>query len=191
MGRVKASETPAPVSPRLSVRVQMHRTFTKGEPPVPWLLSDDYEVQVDDIDCVTGKTCVPLIPLSDRQMLFDADAHGLLPAAQRHLLGSIVAVEEKLDKHDERSKSGTEGTKPRQTVTDAKRKEYLRNMKRIGFPSTPLTVSAIAEYYLRRSWKLKLNKNKPSLQTLCKRLIPEYQKSLMPELRSGSKRFLK
>lgn len=80
------------VETALNVRVHGHRTFKKGENDGPWRLSD-YEVQVDDIDCVTGTTCVPLIPLADRQMLFEASAQALLPAAQRHLLGSIAAAE--------------------------------------------------------------------------------------------------
>lgn len=183
----------------LTVRVQGHRTFTKGEHGKPGSLID-YSVKVDDIDCVTGETCNPLIPLTDRQMLFDAAAQGLLPDSQRHLLGAITSAErffENAELHEavdelrpeaeqlrayraERSRCGKEGKKPQQDANKARREEYLKVLEEIGFPSTPLSDSAMARWYRTKTaaWKkgLKLNKDLPSEQVLRKVLIPEFRR---------------
>lgn len=171
----------------LTVRVQGHRTFTKGEHGKPGRIID-YSVKVDDIDCVTGETCNPLIPLTDRQMLFDAAAQGLLPDSQRHILGAITSAEQffenaelHADLHDERDKPrehGLKGIESRNKIRQGKKARCLTVLREIGFPQRDLNLTAMAKYYLMqtKAWNAHLleGERRPSVQTLRKRLIPEF-----------------
>jgi len=171
----------------LTVRVQGHRTFTKGEHGEPGSLID-YLVQVDDIDCVTGETCNPLIPLTDRETLFAASAQGLLHDAQRHHLGSIAAAEEFFERvdlqeekqasHDKRRECGKKGKEPKRAAYDKYTERCLDVLQDIGFPQRDLSKTAMAKWYLEQTkpWNDHMleGDKRPSVQTLRKTLIPEF-----------------